>query len=295
MPALYRLADVLYYFVYYMMRYRRGVVNRNMRTALHECSKGELVRLRKRYYRQLMDYTVELVKMAGTTPEFIAQRCEIVNVAHLRAIERNGRHCIIMMGHQFNWEWAHWLLNRETNFVIKAVYTPGTGRAVEQYFNRVRGKYGSELVPLGDRRSRLRPDPERPTAFLLLADQRPRRLTPRHVRWLTFLNQPTPFYVGIERLAKALDATVVFTEFRQVGRGRYKAFPHIIYQQPRAAAEGEIMTAYARLLEASIRRQPHNWLWSHRRWKHRPHAPDQMQDVPLAPEFLRQHTVVGAD
>jgi KDO2-lipid IV(A) lauroyltransferase len=35
----------------------------------------------------------------------------------------------------------------------------------------------------------------------------------------------------------------------------------------RSFEEGELTVMFARFLEDSIRKQPENWLWSHRRWK----------------------------
>ncbi|MDW8333504.1 MAG: hypothetical protein RMM53_04735, partial [Bacteroidia bacterium] len=31
--------------------------------------------------------------------------------------------------------------------------------------------------------------------------------------------------------------------------------------------------AFARFLESAVRRQPENWMWSHRRWKHSHRSP----------------------
>ena len=63
-----------------------------------------------------------------------------------------------------------------------------------------------------------------------------------------------------------------FTSMRRVRRGYYEMTFH-----PLAAAqeplEPEAFTArYAQQLEADIRREPANWLWTHRRWKLAPPA-----------------------
>jgi KDO2-lipid IV(A) lauroyltransferase len=59
---------------------------------------------------------------------------------------------------------------------------------------------------------------------------------------------------------------------RRLSRGYYE-----LYFAPMTAAgerlESEAFTArYARVLEAQIRSDPANWMWSHRRWKLTPPA-----------------------
>ena len=41
----------------------------------------------------------------------------------------------------------------------------------------------------------------------------------------------------------------------------------LITREPQSLPEYEITTRYFQMLEASIRRRPEFWLWSHNRWK----------------------------
>jgi Kdo2-lipid IVA lauroyltransferase/acyltransferase len=43
----------------------------------------------------------------------------------------------------------------------------------------------------------------------------------------------------------------------------------LVCESGKLTAENEISEQYVRLLEKSIIKQPDNWLWSHRRWKHK--------------------------
>ena len=50
-------------------------------------------------------------------------------------------------------------------------------------------------------------------------------------------------------------------------RGYYHVDMKTVSAAPKETTEGEITTAYARVLEQNINEQPFLWLWTHDRWK----------------------------
>jgi KDO2-lipid IV(A) lauroyltransferase len=103
------------------------------------------------------------------------------------------------------------------------------------------------------------------TITVIAADQTPTRAEINY--WSRFLNQDTPFYMGVEKLARSLDFAVVFMDIKRTARGNYRGDIQLITHEPNKTADFEITEKYIRLLEESINRQPDNWLWSHKRWK----------------------------
>ena len=75
-------------------------------------------------------------------------------------------------------------------------------------------------------------------------------------------------YLGTEKLAKKLDAAVVFIKIRKKSRGRYEVEFELICEDPRELETYAITESHVRILEDLIREAPEYWLWSHRRWKH---------------------------
>jgi KDO2-lipid IV(A) lauroyltransferase len=61
---------------------------------------------------------------------------------------------------------------------------------------------------------------------------------------------------------------VVFGHFFPVKRGVYSFDCEVATTDAAALPEGELTRAYIRYVESCIRKQPANYLWSHRRWKH---------------------------
>ena len=86
--------------------------------------------------------------------------------------------------------------------------------------------------------------------------------------WGMFMNRVTPFFNGPEKLAIKLDQPVYFANIEKIGRGNYLIHMHLLTDTPRETVPDQIMSRYVQLMEGSIRRQPYNWLWSHRRWKY---------------------------
>jgi KDO2-lipid IV(A) lauroyltransferase len=100
---------------------------------------------------------------------------------------------------------------------------------------------------------------------VLIADQTP--FDVRNAHWVNFLHQDTPFLHGMEKLARQAGYPVFYFEIERVRRGAYEVSFSPICEAPKNTAEGEITRLFAEKLGATIRREPANWLWSHRRWK----------------------------
>ena len=92
--------------------------------------------------------------------------------------------------------------------------------------------------------------------------------------WTTFLNQDTSFYTSADRLAAQLDCAVLYVGIRRVKRGFYEiTFTELPDGQAAkaalAAGKFPVTEAFARQLEHDLRATPEQYLWTHRRWKHK--------------------------
>jgi KDO2-lipid IV(A) lauroyltransferase len=106
-----------------------------------------------------------------------------------------------------------------------------------------------------------------PRAYAMVADQTPTKKMPKY--WTRFLNRDTAFYLGPEKIARYLDAPVLYVEMTRVGRGYYSVRFHVLAEPPYDDDSGPaIAEAYARGLEATIRARPADWLWIHNKWKY---------------------------
>ena len=89
--VLYVLSDCLFYPLYYIVRYRRKVVRRNLTESFPEKSEQEIKRIEKGFYRFFTDQVLESCKMMTISPEEITRRMKFANVEAANAVFRKGK------------------------------------------------------------------------------------------------------------------------------------------------------------------------------------------------------------
>ncbi|NNF01700.1 MAG: lysophospholipid acyltransferase family protein, partial [Bacteroidia bacterium] len=103
-------------------------------------------------------------------------------------------------------------------------------------------------------------------ATTFIADQTP---SPKNAYWTTFLNQETPFFIGTGKIATMMKYPVVYVTIKKAKRGFYEIEVKDLVPDPSVHTAEEMIDQFKTELEKDIRSQPANWLWSHRRWKHK--------------------------
>lgn len=98
------------------------------------------------------------------------------------------------------------------------------------------------------------------------ADQTPYKGMGRHDMGM-FLNQKTYAMTGSLGVACKLSHSVVYMKMKHVARGKYEWEFIPMCEDASQCTPDELMRKYYDLLEAEIMETPHNWLWSHNRWK----------------------------
>ena len=265
----YVLADVLYVLVAHVLRYRSKVIDKNLANAFPELTDAERQRMKHQFYHYFCDFIAEIVKYATMRPDNIKRRMVFHGAEKVREILRDGQDVAFMLGHYCNWEWMTsypiWLEGVEASFgqVAHLLENP----IMDRLINKMRDRQGSKTVAMQETlRWLLRERQEgRPTVLAYVSDQVPLWWNIHH--WLEFMNQDTPVFTGMERIARKLNQAVIYIDARRVRRGYYEADVHVITRNPNSLPEFAITDEYFRLLEATIRREPQFWLWTHNRWK----------------------------
>ena len=266
--ALYLLSDFLFIVIYYITGYRRKVVQENLRNSFPEKSEEERRIIEKKYFQYLGDLIVETIKMISASEKSVRKRVTGTNIELINNYFAEGRSIVGAVGHYCNWEVANLGLNYYFHKPIVVVYKPLSNKIFDEFFLKMRSRFGSRLVAMKNIARTLVSLRKESTFSLLVADQTP--VAHEATYFTEFLNQPTAFFLGIEKLAKLTDQVVVFCDVRRVKRGYYEYTFIPVAEKAKETAEHEITEAYVRCLETMIRREPQYWLWSHRRWKFKP-------------------------
>lgn len=263
--VLYAIADMLYILLYRVLGYRKEVVHNNLIISFPEKSAEDIQEITKKYYRNLCDSIVETIKLLSITKDELDRRikCNWEMFDLMTQQNRNGQG---YMSHQFNWEWGTVICNWKAPRRFTGLYMPLTNKAFDKLYLKIRGRSGTRLIKVQDMQKEMASVQQDQSLWGFIADQNPS--DPKRVSWNDFLNRKTAFFKGPEFVARRYNNLVFFGEIIKIKRGYYEIKLKLAFENPRDTNEGDITEAYVRHLEDSIKRQPENWVWSHRRWKH---------------------------
>ncbi len=265
--SLYRISTVLSRIVFGWVGYRKKVILQNLRHSFPDKSAAEIDQIGERYYRHLTDLIVETIKLRTATAEEVLARV-VGDISLVDRLYAQNRSLLFLMGHRGNWETANLFSSLRFSHECIVVYRPLSNRAFDQWFIDLRTRFGARLVPMDAIADELRKPRTRPFALVLANDQSP---PPDSAYWTTFLHQDTGFFRGGEIISRRYNLPVLYADFRrnETRRGFYDVEISLLADAPQNCKRNEILEAQIRILERDIRAQPFNWLWSHKRWKHR--------------------------
>jgi len=264
LAVLYRISDAACFVLRRVLRYRRRVIRENLRRSFPRLSAPERERIERDFYRHLCDLGVETLKMLVMDAAEIQRRMPAHGLELLDQYAAQDQSVVLVLGHCANWEWAIPVVECGASLRLDVVYHPVRNPYFDALFRHARGRFGSHLTSMQEAPRRLIRRRDECTAMVFVADQFPRSPRPYRTR---FLEQDTAFIRGPERIARRLDAPVIFVDLVRRGRGRYALTLELLCEHPARAADGEVTERFARRLEETIRSAPGSWLWSHRRWK----------------------------
>ena len=85
--------------------------------------------------------------------------------------------------------------------------------------------------------------------------------------FVDFMHQDTAVLSGSERISRKFNAVVTYGEMIKESRGKYRCVVSKICDDTKLLPDFEITRIFFEKLQASLEKDPANWLWSHRRWK----------------------------
>ncbi|MGI6232928.1 MAG: lysophospholipid acyltransferase family protein [Prevotella sp.] len=266
---LYVLSDIEYLLVYYVVRYRRGIVRRNISSAFPEKSATEIKEIEQQFYHWFCDYFFEAVKLLSISDAELRRRFTIHNSEEVEQCFQEGQDVAAILGHYCNWEWLSCVgiaLPKER--VMGLIYDPLHSKAFDYLFRRIRSSQPNAItVPkknilrtlIGLRRDNRR------SIFGYISDQAPKWQN-IHL-WLPFLHHDTPVFTGAERIMRKMNNAVFYVEMSRPRRGYYTCTYRLITRDPASLPEQEVTRRFFVMLEKTIETCPSYYLWSHDRWK----------------------------
>lgn len=261
-PVVYAISDFLA-FVIRLVGYRRKVIYTNLRNSFPEKPEHELKKITHDYYHYMVDLTLESFKMMHLSEEQIARHIQVINPEVAQKFYDNKQSIILALGHYGNWEWYGQCLQLQAPHQMVIIYRPLTHPYFDRMMQRLRTRFGIEITTMKLSLRTMLANRGRITATAFVGDQ----AAPVSEHWMTFLNQDSSVYTGIEKMARKFNYPVVYIHPTRPKRGYYTMEIEVLVEDPSKTTDTEITERYTRRLERDIRENPAIWLWSHRRWK----------------------------
>ncbi|MPL99170.1 Lipid A biosynthesis palmitoleoyltransferase [bioreactor metagenome] len=262
---MYGLCNINGFLLQHVIRYRRKVVDRNLRNAFPEKNEKEIRKLKRQFYRYFADMLFEAGKGYKMARRNLKKRYRVTNPDLMDRYFREGESVILDMAHFNNWEWTTGVFGEVFPHKVFAIYKPMRNKRIDAFIRKSREHRNYTVVPLANTGLMFRNIQHQPCAFIMASDQSPVQLDKAY--WVEFLHQTSGFLHGPEIYARKFGLAVVFTKVMKTRRGYYEITLIPISETGKDLAEGHITAHYAKLLESTIREQPPRWLWSHKRWK----------------------------
>ena len=268
---LYGIGQILYVIIYRLIGYRKKVVRNNLKSAFPEKSETERLQIERQFYHFFADYIVETIKLLHISDDDIHCRMKFENTELINRLSQSGKSVILLLGHYGNWEWipslTHWC---DKTFIGAQIYRPLKNKWFDRFFLQLRSRFDPIGIPKNETLRTLLQFKRSKQPFVtgFMADQTPSPSNIHH--WTTFFGIQTAVLTGYETIARKLDCAVVYLDVEVVSRGHYKATFKLIEENPASVPEFSIADRYIQAMEQTIRRAPHAWLWTHKRWKHTP-------------------------
>ena len=268
MRILYGISNFFFFFVYYVFKYRKKVVEDNITLAFPEKSEKEIKVIAKKFFLHFTDLIMESIKSFSINEKEINKRYTYENLDLIHNLIKEGKSIILTGAHQANWEWQ-FCMPSLISVPMFGAYT----KLANKYFNekiiKSRTKFGgrgfkSSHVIKGIQSNY---NENIQAVYLLLSDQSPRMKRTKY--WRNFFNINVPVHTGPEVLAKRFDYTVVNYVTKKTKRGYFTATFELITDTPREHTDFEITDKYFEITERNIREHPEYYLWSHKRFKHK--------------------------
>ncbi len=143
LSLLYIVSDFLFFLTYYVVRYRRELVRKNLVNSFPEKSQTEISKIEHEYYHNLCDYAVETIKLLTISKHDLLMRVVFKNARVLEKFKDKNQSILLLASHQFNWEWLLVSGNLSLPIAIDFVYQPIQTSLTEKFLLACRTRFGA--------------------------------------------------------------------------------------------------------------------------------------------------------
>ena len=268
LSILYAISSFLSFTIYHVIRYRRSISFDNISKSFPAKSQQEIKTIQKSAYTHLTDTFFEMIKANSLTEEELHTRVTVNHCEEIQHYIDTNQSIFLLTAHTATVEWAEYALRLQLNTYIDPVYKPIHSKIFDQFVFDIRSRFDCSPIPYKQLAKDIVLRKNVVRCIAMLADLEPRSRD--QTINVDFLNRPTRFFLSSERIAKLAKMPVFFVAIRRIKRGYYQIDLKKLCDNP-AELDSELLTRnYCMCVEELILQRPEAWLWTHKRWKHKP-------------------------
>ena len=278
----YFMADILAWLLRKVLRYRYSTVMINLSRSFPNKKYKEIDRIAKDFYKHMGEIFAEAIWFGGSSYKRLYDSgiVTVMNPEELNELFLSTPSMTVLSTHCGNWELMGGFLGYRTlsgekvaicEEDIRVVYKKLSSPVSDEVFRRNRvaplERVGTscEIESMNILRHAVSNRDKR-LVYIYPTDQAPYWKAGKHPIG-EFMHQQTNVMLGSVGVACKLSHSVMYMKMRRVERGRYEMTLIPICRNASEMTPEQIMRKYYDLLEQEINETPHNWLWTHKRWK----------------------------
>jgi len=267
-PLLYFFSDIISFFIYRVIGYRKRTVRENLKLSLPHLSQKERLQIEKRFYSHLCDMFLEMIKTMSISEEEMDKRFQFENLEVYKDLEKKGKSVAVMIAHYATYEWVI-SMNKYIDFTGYAIYKQIANPYFDKLVKSIRSKFKAHLITTKETASTIEETfrTNKQGVFGFASDQSPKVF--KAVHWRKFMGVEVPVHTGAEMLAKKYDLNVIFLKVKKVGRGYYRATFEVLSEDVKSVPDFQITDLFFDKVEKQILEDPAYYLWTHKRFKHK--------------------------
>ena len=147
-------------------------------------------------------------------PDQLREHVNFTNTEMIEEALKQDKPVLLALAHHCNQEWAILAASQFFNFPIDGIYKPLHVKWLDELAYESRSRFNVTLIPAKNSVTELIKRANQSRVIAIAADQAPRRRDEAY--WTNFMNQDTPFYLGLEKIAVLFKYPVYFMELKRI-------------------------------------------------------------------------------
>ncbi|OGU58379.1 MAG: hypothetical protein A2X64_03495 [Ignavibacteria bacterium GWF2_33_9] len=249
---------------------RRKIALENLKHAFPEKSTRELKKIR---YGSFLSYGItfaELFALKYIPKNQIEKYQTFPEINEIMEIFKRDKGIIFLSGHYGNWEMMAYAVGYISELPLTIVVKPLRNKPVNDWLDRIRTYRGNMTVPMKKSAFELVKRLKRKETIALLVDQAAQE---NKDMFVDFFGRLATTYEAPAQLALKFDVPIIMGFNTRQPDGTYVCHTQELDHSDLSINEEgvkELTRRHVKILEDHIRKNPEQWSWSHRRWKHKP-------------------------